>query len=80
MGESWQLATSEVALVATLCLKKPHALLASFTQANVHSLNKHLFLTGHASVLVLAVRDAGVKAIALPQNSQSVGHHKMNTK
>ena len=65
------LATSSVALVAIICLKKPSALLAPFTQANVHSLNEHLFLTGHGSALVLGVWDTGVKAIACPRTHKA---------
>lgn len=50
---------------ATLCLKKPSALLGPFTQANIHSLDRHLFLTGHMSAPVLCAWDTGVKAIVL---------------
>lgn len=50
---------------ATLYLKKPSALLGPFTQANIHSLDRHLFLTDHMSALVLCAWDTGVKVTAL---------------
>lgn len=49
LREPGGLATSLVFLLATLSLKKLRAFLVSFTQANIHSLDKHLSITGHIS-------------------------------